>query len=365
MFQSTDLSGNLFSYDGLNIFVNCQMNNDHVGMVRALDPSYVPRTKYSLNRTVTHNSSNTVVQMDINMNVCEIVLPTNQDSFKTNMFRKMVNLMIESLKLFLKPSAVNDIGFKIFVYAPTGSPASHHQWWVDSGITSFSWGSNPTATHSTTVLETPLTTPHSRFVLWICLDDNYNLIKEPSCDKCHAINATQNGAWAIPTTPVRTGGFVFPVNQTVPQGNQPVPQSNQGGPNPWGFTTAQPVQAPTTQHSFQAPLAQSYFSGPTFNQPQINQQQSVTSPTVPVFGSPPVNNPTVTFGTTPVPNFTHSNQSTTPTQSIPNQSIPNHQNQPTTNQYSFGTSGGFGTGGFGTSGGFGTTTPNWGTTWGK
>ena len=265
MFQSRDLSANLFSYEDLKIFINRQMNQDHINRVKSIDPTFVPRGEAPLNRTVVHIDTHTVVQMDINLNLCEIVLPPNQAAFKSRMFKNMVNFMIRSVKLFTTPKTANEMGFKIFFYAPAGSLATQSQWWADTGITEMSWRTDQ-ASYGQTILGTPLDTPHVRFILLICLDENYNLVKEPKCTTQSMIpSRQQNDGWAVPTHPARA--------LTNPVTTQPTTN------NKWGWDQSHPstsaTQPPVSQ---QTGWGQSNPSTPNSGWGQSQPSTSTTQP---------------------------------------------------------------------------------------
>ncbi len=199
MFQNTDLSANLFSFGDLRIFIDAQMDQSHIDMVKKLVPSYIPRVSFPMNRTVVHISSGTYIQMNIQVNLCEIVLPPNQSHFKNSLFQQCVNFMLRSLKIFTT-TMVNEMRFKIIFYAPVSSCAAELKWWTETGITQMSWNrhSDP---QNQTVLSINLPTPHIRYTLSVWIDSNYKLIKNPQ-----SFEVSNNSV--IPNTQT-TGGFTL------------------------------------------------------------------------------------------------------------------------------------------------------------
>ena len=126
-FQNNNMSSGLCSFGDLRIFFNRQMNSSHVKAVRKLDSSYVPRGKFPLNRTVVHVKSNLHIQLDINVNLCEIIIPSNHLEFKKIMFKQVVKFLVESIKLICDYRLANEIGYKILIYVLYDSPAYHPQ----------------------------------------------------------------------------------------------------------------------------------------------------------------------------------------------------------------------------------------------
>ncbi len=171
------MSANDVTFGSLKVLFNSQINDVMVVKIRQYDGSYVPRTTFPLNRTLVHTESSTVTQMEILINLCEVVLPSNHNNFKQYVFRDLVNYMLKSIET-ISVNIVNEIGFKLFFYVPSDSPASNSQWWEDTGITKKGWNRND-MNYNQTLLGTGLNGNYIRYCLTIYLDDNRQLIGAP------------------------------------------------------------------------------------------------------------------------------------------------------------------------------------------
>ncbi len=273
-FQTSDLSANLFSFGDLKIFINSQMTKEHINSVKSIDSGYVPRTKNLLNRTVVHLASRTVAQLDIQLTLGEVVLPPNQGFFKTGMFKQIINFMLMSIKKFAAPNAANEMGFKILFYAPTGSPASDSQWWGDTGIATLGWTKSDVS-YGQTVLGVPLSTTHTRYVLWVWLDENYNLIKEPVCAKCKggAYPSGSGGSGWGGAVPDSGGLGTWSTNSNQPRTQQPTPpQQTQPSQSSWGWGNNENTNLPQSGG----------FSMPTHASNQKSEQSFFETPSDPI-----------------------------------------------------------------------------------
>ena len=271
-FQTTNISANLFQFGNLRIFMTSQMNDTHVGMVRSFDPTYYPDLSHPMNRTVVHPETGTYFQLIVDLNLCDVILPANQEAFKTHMFKDTVNFMLSSLRQFMIPYTVNEAGFKISFYAVAGSPASQPAWWDATGITQLSWSQAQIGTgsisqlHPVTSLGSRLPGNYVRYVLMIHVDDQFNLVKLPGTPTTQ----TQPNYGFVPSNSPNWGQSIsqnYPNTQNHPNsqanspvlnvGSQPFPTFN---PPPTGGGFG---MQPTSQFSFgqSAPLSQNQVSG--------------------------------------------------------------------------------------------------------
>ena len=175
-FQNDDILSNLFSFGDLKIFLNRKMYTSHVEFIQKIDSTYVPRTKFPLNRTILDSKSNMYVQLDININICEIIIPSNHIEFKKNMFNHVINFMIESIKSFCDFRLANEVGYKILLYIPTKSPASQINWWLDTVSNKISF-KQENGVVGKTVLGTNLSEQYVRYTLHIFFNEQYVLVK--------------------------------------------------------------------------------------------------------------------------------------------------------------------------------------------
>ncbi len=175
-FQNDDILSNLFSFGDLKIFLNRKMYTSHVEFIQKIDSTYVPRTKFPLNRTILDSKSNMYVQLDININICEIIIPSNHIEFKKNMFNHVINFMIESIKSFCDFRLANEVGYKILLYIPTKSPASQIKWWLDTVSNKISF-KQENGVVGKTVLGTNLSEQYVRYTLHIFFNEQYVLVK--------------------------------------------------------------------------------------------------------------------------------------------------------------------------------------------
>jgi hypothetical protein len=232
MFQTNNLSLNLYSFEDLVFFVNSQMTQEHIDSVKRFDPGYIPRTASSLNRTVVHRSSNTCLQLDIQFNLCDIVLPPNQSNFKTHMFRTIVNFMLKSIRESVPVNMANEIGFRLIFYAPAGTMAAQDDWWTETGITKMNWRRSP-GTYRQTLMGVPLTCEYVQYSLLVQLDSNYKLIRNSMCFSCGRNMTGRMSGWncssnsnnnpsgnQMNTNATPAQGFQFGTTSTHTQGFQ-------------------------------------------------------------------------------------------------------------------------------------------------
>ena len=105
----------------MKVFFNNQIDKNIIDQIKHIyDPSYSPRTSFPLNRTIVNTETKQIVQLDIFMNICEVILPNNQEVFKTGMIRYIVEFLIDSLKKLAPYKVVNEIGFKLIFYVKKG-----------------------------------------------------------------------------------------------------------------------------------------------------------------------------------------------------------------------------------------------------
>ncbi len=131
------------------------------------DANYMRRLNFPLNRTVVNEKNKMAIQLDINFNVCEIVVPNNVEIFKNVMLPYVIDFLIDSMKKLLPVRILNEIGFKINLYVPATSSAVAETWWnrhlVKGNIS------------NDTVLGVPLSSSHIKLTLPLLLTDVFTL----------------------------------------------------------------------------------------------------------------------------------------------------------------------------------------------
>ena len=331
-FQNTNISANLFQFGNLRIFMNSQMNDTHVGMVRGLNKSYSPDLSHPLNRTVIHPESGTYFQLVIDLNLCDLILPSNQDAFKAHMFQDTVNFMLKSLRQFLTPNTVNEAGFKMSFYVPNGTPAAQPSWWAPTGITQLSWNQAQIGPGPVTSLGSKLQENFIRYVLNIHVNNEFNLVKQVLTNPSTYQPTTYQPTVQSTSPSLNLGTSPnFSTTNNLAFGQPSAPQFNFGQTTPSNQTQTQPSTTnfnpiPPTGAFGQASAPQFSFGQTTpSNQPQPQTSTTNFNPIPPTGG----------FGQTSAPQFNFG-------QTAPSQT----QTQPST-----GANSGFGawTGGFGNS----------------
>ncbi len=192
--MAQNILSNATRYDDLNIFLNSNIIEYTEKYIKNIDSNYVPRKNNALNKTVVCQELKICFQLDINMTLCEIVVPPNQEVFRDKIFKSVVNFMVKSINKFYNPKTANEMGFKLLFYVPEGSDASNEQWWEKVIKNKITW--NKRGTVNETVLGVKLPYKHTKYVLPIVLNEEYgNLIKEPICTKCNpSCNNNTNGS---------------------------------------------------------------------------------------------------------------------------------------------------------------------------
>jgi len=192
--MAQNILSNATRYDDLNIFLNSNIIEYTEKYIKNIDSNYVPRKNHALNKTVVCKELKICFQLDINMTLCEIVVPPNQEVFRDKIFKSVVNFMVKSINKFYNPKTANEMGFKLLFYVPEGSDASNEQWWEKVIKNKITW--NKRGTVNETVLGVKLPYKHTKYVLPIVLNEEYgNLIKEPICTKCNpSCNNNTNGS---------------------------------------------------------------------------------------------------------------------------------------------------------------------------
>lgn len=244
-FQSHDINKNAYSFGPLRIFINTAMSEEEIGMVKILDPGYLPRKTFRLNRTIVHPQSSTYVQMDIQLNLAEVVVPQNQGAFRSDMLKHIVNFMLRSIKVFTTPTIANEMGFKIIFYAPSNSPASTDQWWSEGGVTRFDWVRDSNPWKESTLLGTSLNGVFVRYTLKIHLDGAYNLIKHTSVVSSVTLSAApletggggvDEGWLSWSKTPTKADNSNLSRGSSSGIASDPWPTVPTGGDSLWGNT---------------------------------------------------------------------------------------------------------------------------------
>ena len=296
------MSANDVTFGSLKVLFNSQINDVMVVKIRQYDGSYVPRNTFPLNRTLVHTESSTVTQMEIMINLCEVVLPSNHNNFKQYVFRDLVNYMLKSIET-ISVNIVNEIGFKLFFYVPSDSPAANSQWWEDTGITKKSWNRHD-MNYNQTLLGTGLNGNYVRYCLTIYLDDNRQLISSPVTPLVsNQYQQYQSNPWSssLPQTspwgssPVNiwgnsTSNALNTSGGTISGGNT---NGTTNGNNPWG----------TSWSSASVPV--------TTNTNPFERQNATTGWPTTSTSSYQMGTPNITFGTSGV------SASTNPTFAVP------------------------------------------------
>ena len=197
----------------MQVYFNSEIDKNLIENIRKIDKNFSPRLFSALNRTIIDTKNNVVVQLDINYNICEIILPNNQEIFKKYMLRYIIEFIIDSLKKIGFPvRLINEIGYKIYFYTPEGSAGSNDQWWkVDPAIQIVKLSK----LEAETIFGVPLKATHNRFILSIQLNDDFTLISERFSNSntgfvvnCgFGTNISENTGFGSQTNNTSFGGF--------------------------------------------------------------------------------------------------------------------------------------------------------------
>jgi hypothetical protein len=152
----------------MEVYVNRLLDVQTVAKIRTeCDLAYVPRVTFPLNRTIVNIANKTAVQLDINCNICEVIVDSAKvEMFKNLMLPYIINFLIDSMKKMMPVKVLNEIGFKLNMYVPQNSNITFVNT-VKSDIS-----------ESSTVFAVPLSSPHHKFTLPFKLTDQYTLISE-------------------------------------------------------------------------------------------------------------------------------------------------------------------------------------------
>ncbi len=209
------------------------------------DANYMRRLNFPLNRTVVNEKNKMAIQLDINFNVCEIVVPNNVEVFKNVMLPYVIDFLIHSMKKLMPVRILNEIGFKMNLYVPS--------------TVNETWNSNFTKGNvsNDTVLGVPLSSPHVKLTLPLLLTDSFTLqIKEVI--PLPVSSAQADFVSAFTSIPAQSFSG-FPTTQQNPQPTQTFSGfATNPQPSLTGFGTAnQQIQPTQTFSGFGA----SSFSG--------------------------------------------------------------------------------------------------------
>ena len=252
----------------MQVYVNRSLDVQTVGKIRTeCDLSYVPRVGYPLNRTVVNMANKIAVQLDINCNICEVIVDGNKiELFKALMLDYVVNFLIDSMKKMMPVKVLNEIGFKLNIYVPQSCDSNLFSNMVKSDIL-----------ETSTVFSVPLSSPHHKFTLPLKLTEQYSLISPVPVQTHQFQNFTsQNHLQSQPQAQAQ--------NQNITQQSQAQNQS---------FTQPQTQ----TQNFTQQPQAQnqSFTQQPQAQNQNFTHQNQTQNP----FGN--VEGPGFSFGTTGTP----------------------------------------------------------------
>ena len=279
----------------MQVYVNRSLDVQTVGKIRTeCDLSYVPRVGFPLNRTVVNMANKIAVQLDINCNICEVIVDgAKVELFKNLMFSYIVDFLIDSMKKMMPVKVLNEIGFKLNVYVPQ-----------TCDVTLFSNMIKSDSLESSTIFSIPLSSPHHKFTLPLKLTDQYSLISVQS-----SIHTTNFQSFTQPQS--STQPYTQPQSSTQPTNFQSFTQP-QSSTQPQSYT--QPQQQNVQQQSTHNPFGN--IDGPGFSfgasnysfgtqNPQNNSQFGTQTATTPFSGFGAfAAQPSLTFGNISTPPFT-------------------------------------------------------------
>ena len=211
------------------------------------DANYLPRMNFAMNRTVVDTKNKMVVQLDVNFNVCELVVPTNVETFKNVMLPYVIDFLIDSMKKMMPVRILNEIGFKLNLYVPSTSPAANETWWNRHLVKG--------NTVNETVFGVPLSSLSVKLSLPLLLTDSFTLqipiTSSAQADFVSAFGSPSPFGAAAPTfsqniQPVQTfSGFQTTTPQTfagfqTQQNPPPVQNFTQPNPPTQNFTQPNP-----------------------------------------------------------------------------------------------------------------------------
>ena len=254
------------------VFVlNNEITQGQIDQIKRFDPSYEPRKNNTYNRTVIHVPTGTCVQIEINTNLCEIVIKYNFDQFKAYLLRPIINFLISSVKNTSPAKVINEIGYKLNFYVPAGTPFSEDSWWSGSFTEKEMWiKSQQPSSMTNTGLNIP---PHTKVTYFINVDENYLPIKETQCSRCNSTVTPKGGLFSVPTGPsfssfstTQQNSYQNPMS---PWNQASTSCSAQGGvqpvPSPWNQASGaysggwSAGQVPTSQFSNSNPNGTSFY----------------------------------------------------------------------------------------------------------
>ena len=299
----------------MQVYVNRSLDVQTVGKIRTeCDLSYVPRVGFPLNRTVVNMANKIAVQLDINCNICEVIVDGSKvELFKNLMLQYTVDFLIDSMKKMMPVKVLNEIGFKLNVYVPQ-----------TCDVTLFSNMIKSDSLESSTIFSIPLSSPHHKFTLPLRLTDQYSLISVHTTNfqsftqsstqpqsYTQSQSSTQPHTFAQHQSSTQPQTFAQPQSSTQPQTTNfqsfTQPQSST---QPQSYTQQQNVQS--THNPFGNVDGPGFsFGGNTSNysfgsqNPQNNTQFGTPSATPPFSGFGAfAAQPSLTFGNISTPPFT-------------------------------------------------------------
>ncbi len=158
----------------MKLIDNINLKDREIGEIRKIDSNYFPRKNFPWNKTIIDEKNKIVVQLDIYVNICEVILPKNQEIFKTNFLSYIINLLIKTLKI--PPRISNEIGHKIFFYVPENTPGADLNWW---NLNKYNFQKSP-RTETETILGTKMNSYNNRFILQVLLNDSGEMMETGS-----------------------------------------------------------------------------------------------------------------------------------------------------------------------------------------
>ena len=291
----------------MQVYVNRSLDVQTVAKIRTeCDLSYVPRVGFPLNRTVVNMANKIAVQLDINCNICEVIVDGNKvELFKNLMLQYIIDFLIDSMKKMMPVKVLNEIGFKLNVYVPQ-----------TCDVTLFSNMIKSDSLESSTIFSIPLPSPHHKFTLPIRLTDQYSLISvQSSIHTANFQSFTQPQSSTQPytqpqssTQPTNFQSFTQPQSSTQPQSYTQQPQQQnvqqQSTHNPFGNIDGPGFSFGASNYSFGTENPQNNSQFGTQN-PQNNTQFGTQTGTTPFSGFAAfAAQPSLTFGNISTPPFT-------------------------------------------------------------
>jgi hypothetical protein len=319
---STDINVTPCIFGNIRVFKNSEITPDQLKLIHGLDLYYTPRCNFLDNLTLVHPETKTIIQVDANLTLFDVMLPPDQEKYKELMFNDTVNYIITTIRSKIPYTVVNEAGFKISFYAPVNTPASNPIWWDSTGITKMDW--KPRGIRNQSTLGMPLSTSNHIYTLYISVDSNYILIKntEQSNTLQNTSNTLQNNVQTpyFQTPPISSSAFSWDnagQNNKLSFGNgfQSTPVQSTPSTNGFQFSSAQPSASFT--NGFQPPVQSTSSNTNGFQFPSTQPSASFTNGFQPPVQSTSSNTNGFQFSSTQ-PSTNSTNGFQPPVQSTPN-----------------------------------------------